>query len=71
MDDTGTMAASGLAEGQLWKTEDAYLQIVELGKRLIHYKLLKDPKQPVALTRMIRTESLAVYLRITGATLMG
>src|SRR3974377_988552 len=31
-------ALPALANGQLWKTEDAYIQIVELGKRLIDYR---------------------------------
>src|SRR5215831_21365914 len=35
--------AGPLEKGQLWKVDDAYLQIVELGKRLIHYKLMKKP----------------------------
>jgi len=58
-----------LAKGQLWKTDDAYLQIVDLEKRLIHYKLMKKPDQPAA-TRLIRTDVLAVYLRATDAVLM-
>ncbi len=70
MENQGKTAPAGLATGQLWKTDDAYVQIVELGKKLIHYKLLKDPKQPVVMTRMIRTDALAVYLRMTEATLM-
>lgn len=59
-----------MAQGQVWKTDNTYLQIVELGRKLIHYKLMKDPRQPVVMTRLIRTDALAVYLRATEATLM-
>lgn len=70
MDTNRQQTPPGLAQGQLWKTDNTYLQIVELGKKLIHYKLLKDPRQPVVITRLIRTDALAVYLRATEATLM-
>jgi hypothetical protein len=70
MDDTSKRTPPGLAKGQVWKTDNTYLQIVELGKKLIHYKLMKDPRQPVVMTRLIRIDALAVYLRATEATLM-
>lgn len=70
MNSVSMQASPGLAEGQLWKTDSTYVQIVELGKRLIHYKLLKDPQQTAAMTRLIRTDALAVYLRATEATLV-
>jgi hypothetical protein len=70
MDKNSQQTPAGLAPGQLWKTDNTYLQIVELGRKLIHYKLLKDPTQPVVMTRLIRTDALAVYLRATEATLM-
>ena len=59
-----------MAQGQMWKTDNAYLQIVELGLRSSHYKVMKDPGQPAVLTRLIRTDALAVYLRECDATLM-
>ncbi len=34
-----------LAKGQLWKLEDAHIQIVDLGQRLIHYKMLRGMGQ--------------------------
>jgi hypothetical protein len=68
--DTDTQGTpAGLAKGQLWKTDDAYLEIVGLERRLIHYKLMKKPDQPAA-TRLIGIDVLAVYLRATEATLM-
>ena len=35
-------AAPPLAKGQLWRTEKAYVQIVGMGKRLIHYKMPRE-----------------------------
>jgi hypothetical protein len=34
-----------LASGQRWQTKDAYIEIVELGKRLIHYRMVRHPGQ--------------------------
>jgi len=31
-----------LAKGQVWRTGDAYLQIMDRGKRLISYKIMKE-----------------------------
>ena len=60
-----------LEAGQLWKTEDAHVYIVELGKRIIQYKLLRKPDPRTAVTQMIRIEALANYLRQTEAQLVG
>jgi hypothetical protein len=32
----------GLAKGQVWKTRAADIEIVALGKRLIHYRITKQ-----------------------------
>ena len=60
-----------LEAGQLWKLEHGYLYIVELGKRLIHYRMLRHPGQRAALTRMIGIEALLNYLRQSEAELVG
>ena len=70
MKTTGKTHSPALASGQLWKLDHAYIQIVELGKRLIHYKLMRQPGQRAVLTRMIGIEALAVYLRTNEATLV-
>ena len=36
-----------LAKGQVWKTGDAYLQIMDRGKRLIEYKMMKERGKPL------------------------
>lgn len=64
----GTVAE--LRAGQLWRIEHGYLYIVELGKRLIHYKMLKDPNQRAAVTRMIGIEALLRYLDNSEAVLI-
>jgi len=64
---------SGVAEleaGQLWKIEHGYVYIVELGKRLIHYKMLRHPSQRAAVTRMIGIEALLRYLDNSEAILI-
>ncbi len=43
-----------LANGQVWKTDNAYIQIVELGKRLIDYRMMRELGQ----TRRIQTSSI-------------
>lgn len=51
-----------LAPGQLWKIEHGYLYIVEVGKRLVHYRNLRAPTQRAAVTRMIGIGALLNYL---------
>lgn len=63
-------AVAELEAGQLWKIEHGYLYIVELGKRLIHYKMLRHPQQKAAVIRMIGIEALLRYLDNSEAILM-
>ena len=60
----------GLEVGQLWKIEHGYVYIVELGKRLIHYKMLRHPNQKAAVTQMIGVEALLNYLSQSEAKLV-
>jgi len=58
-----------LAKGQQWRTKDAYIQIVGLGKRLIDYKLMKQLGQ----TRRTQTSSIEImeaYLKRNEARLI-
>lgn len=59
-----------LQPGQLWKVDQGYVYIVELGKRLIQYKMLREPNQKAVLTRMIGIEALANFLRHSEAELV-
>ena len=56
---------------QLWKLEHGYIYIVEQGRRLIHYKLLRQPNQKAAATRLIGIEAMLSYLRQSEAQLVG
>ena len=58
-----------LAKGQLWRTEKAHIRIMDLGKMLVHYKMLKDPRQMRG-TQMSRIESMQVYLKTNRAKLV-
>jgi len=40
-----------LEQGQTWKLEHGYLHIVELGKRLVHYRMSKQSNED-AVTEM-------------------
>ena len=60
-----------LEPGQLWKLEQGYVYIVETGRRLIHYRMLRQPSQNVGVTRLIGIEALLNYLRTSDAQLIG
>jgi hypothetical protein len=51
-----------LQAGQLWKIENGYVHIVDVGRRLVYYRTLRQPQQRAALTRMIGIEHLLKYL---------
>ena len=59
-----------LEAGQLWKIEHGYIFIVELGRRLIHYKMLREPDQKAVSTRLIGIEALLNYLKQNEAELV-
>lgn len=60
-----------LQAGQLWKLESGYVLVVELGKRLVHYKRMQQPRQRAVLTQVIGIETLQRYLREHDAELVG
>jgi len=62
--------ARPLAKGQLWRTENAYVQIVEMGKRLIHYKMPRELGQRAVRTHTVAIETLASYLKTNHARLL-
>ncbi|MGH7969945.1 MAG: hypothetical protein ACREIC_14580 [Limisphaerales bacterium] len=59
-----------LEPGQLWKIEHGYVHIVQLGDPLVHYRILRQPEQPVAITRMIGLEALLNFLQQSDAELL-
>ena len=60
----------GLEKGQLWKIEHGYVYIAELGKRLIHYKMLRQLNQSTVLTSLISIDALIIFLRHSEAELV-
>ena len=37
-----------LKKGQLWNLQGQYLQVTDLGKRFVHYRMLRTPAQRTA-----------------------
>jgi hypothetical protein len=65
-----TNCVENLEPGQLWRLENGYVFIVERGRRLVHYKMLREPTQRAAMTRLIGIEPLLKYLAHSDAELM-
>jgi hypothetical protein len=59
-----------LKGGQTWKLEHGYLQIVEMGKRLAHYRIMTQLNQHAAAIRLIGIVELLIFLKHTEATLL-
>jgi hypothetical protein len=59
-----------LVKGQVFKMENNYLQVVGLGKRLMHYKLSSSLKQKGVPTRLGVIEEVENYLKTHNAKLV-
>jgi hypothetical protein len=66
---TGKKFSPALAEGQRWKTKDAYIEIIQLGKTLIDYKLLRELGQRRR-TQTTTFKSMEDYLKANEARLV-
>jgi hypothetical protein len=58
-----------LEKGQLWKTDSGYIQIWDIGKRLIDYKMMKQPGIRGVRTQATTIETLKEYLKTQKAVL--
>ena len=58
-----------LAKGQLWRTQQCHIQIVDLGKMLVHYKMLRAAQQRRR-TQTSRRDTMEGYLKTNGAQLV-
>ena len=58
---------SELAKGQVWKTGDAYLQIMDRGKRLISYKMMKQRGERAVRTQMSGIAEVESFLKANEA----
>jgi hypothetical protein len=65
----GKSAVLPLARGQRWKTKDAYIEIVELGKRLIHYRMVRQLGQ-MRRTQTSGIDTMESYLKSHEAQLV-
>jgi len=63
-------AAPPLAKGQLWKLSHAYIQIVQLGKRLLEYRMLSQPNETGVRTQMSGVGTMWGYLKSRRARLV-
>lgn len=62
-------SSPALAKGQLWRTEQGHIRIVELGKMLVHYKMLRELRQ-MRRTQISRIDSMVAYLKTNRARLV-
>jgi hypothetical protein len=57
-----------LEKGQLWKTEKGHVEIMEVGKTLTHYRLIRNQKRvPTSLGRIQMVQD---YLKNNGGQLV-
>jgi len=69
MKTNGKKCPPALAKGQLWRTKDRHIRIVELGKMLVHYKMLRDLRQ-MRRTQMSSIDNMQDYLKTNRAQLV-
>ena len=62
--------ASSLAKGQVWKTRAADIEIVALGKRLIHYRITRQFGRKKVSAQISGIEAMANYLTANAARLV-
>jgi hypothetical protein len=59
-----------LAPGQLWKLKHAYVQIVETGKRLVSYRMMRSAGETWVKAKWSDVETLWGYLQSRHARLV-
>ncbi len=59
-----------LARGQVWKTTAANIEILQLGKRLIHYRITKHLGHKRVSAQISGVDAMANYLRTNAARLI-
>ena len=59
-----------LARGQLWRLNHAYIQIVDLGKRLLQYRMMTRPGETWVKAQLSGVETMWGYLRTRRAKLV-
>jgi hypothetical protein len=69
MKTNGKKSSPALAKGQLWSTAKGHIKIVDLGKMLVHYKMLRDLNQ-MRRTQMSRIDTMEGFLKTNQAQLV-
>ncbi len=69
MKTNGKKCPPALAKGQLWRTNNGHVRIIELGKMLVHYKLLRDLRQ-MRRTQTSSIDNMQIYLKANRAHLV-
>jgi hypothetical protein len=59
-----------LATGQVWKTKAADIEIVSLGKRLIHYRITRQLGPREVSAQISGVEAMEKYLQTNAAQLV-
>jgi hypothetical protein len=59
-----------LAKGQIWRTRAANIEIVALGKELIHYRITKQFGRKRVSAQISGIEAMANYLALNEARLV-
>ena len=67
---TGINSLRSLAKGQVWKTRAADIEIVALGKRLIHYRITRQFGRKRVSAQISGIEAMANYLTANAARLV-
>jgi hypothetical protein len=65
-----TKSSRPLAKGQVWKTRAADIEIVALGKRLIHYRITRQFGRKRVSAQISGIEAMANYLASNAARLV-
>jgi hypothetical protein len=63
-------SSPGLAKGQVWKLKHAYIQIVELGHRLLHYRMMDSLRERGVRIQISGIDVMRGYLKSRHAELM-
>ncbi len=64
-----TGRAKVLAEGQIWRTGAADIEVVMIGKRLIHYRITRHLEPRLVSSQISRIAAMRNYLRANQARL--
>jgi hypothetical protein len=61
---------TGLAKGQLWRLKHVYIYIVELGNRLLEYRMMDSPEERGVRTKTSSIDVMLNYLESRRAQLI-